>query len=248
MPFSYPYPRPSVTCDVVVFTMRADDLAVLLIQRKGEPFKGKWALPGGFVNENEALPRAALRELDEETGVSSGKLVQLGAYGDPGRDPRGHTITVAYVTYLMAQPTISAGDDAAEADWIPFRSLHLPPPPEAPPKRGAKIRKAPRITKEKRVKRPKGAIELAFDHGFILRDAYKRLTRHLEDPIRDTSFDLVPPRFTLAELQRVYEVVLGRRYTARGFNKHFLDHELVARVNTRATQPPAKQLYRWNRA
>ena len=113
MPFTYPYPRPAVSCDVVVFTMRADDLAVLLVQRRDEPFKGQWALPGGFVNENESLERAAARELSEETGLTGARLEQLGAFGDPGRDPRGHTVTVAYVTFLVAEAKITAGDDAA---------------------------------------------------------------------------------------------------------------------------------------
>ena len=121
MPFTYPYPRPSVTADVVAFTMRADDLAVLLITRKDEPFKGCWALPGGFVNENESLDRAAARELHEETGltVHPSKLEQLGAFGDPGRDPRGHTVTVAFVTFRATETSINPGDDAIEAEWHP---------------------------------------------------------------------------------------------------------------------------------
>jgi glutathione S-transferase len=125
VPFTYPYPRPSVTADVVAFTMRADDLAVLLIKRKADPFKGCWALPGGFVNENEPLDRAAARELHEETGliVHPSKLEQLGAFGDPGRDPRGHTVTVAFVTFRATETAINPGDDAIEAAWHPLRAL-----------------------------------------------------------------------------------------------------------------------------
>ena len=138
MAFSYPFPRPSVTADVVAFTLRADDLAVLLIRRKEDPFKGCWALPGGFVNENESLERAAARELYEETGLTGVKLEQLGAFGDPGRDPRGHTVTVAFVTFRTTETSITAGDDATEAEWQPLRALDLgdvsvarsvPPPP-----------------------------------------------------------------------------------------------------------------------
>ncbi len=139
-PSRIPTPRPSVTADVVAFTMRADDLAVLLIKRKEDPFKGCWALPGGFVNENESLERAAARELHEETGltVSPSKLEMLGAFGDPGRDPRGHTVPVAYVTFRATETKINAGDDATEAEWISLRLLDLgevsearsmPPPP-----------------------------------------------------------------------------------------------------------------------
>ena len=125
---SYPYPRPSVTCDAVIFTMRANDLAVLLIKRKDEPFKGHWALPGGYVNENESLERAAAHELAEETGLTNARLEQLGAFGDPGRDPRGHTITVAYVTFLVAEAKIKAGDDAVAAEWHAFKTLALQGP------------------------------------------------------------------------------------------------------------------------
>ena len=125
MPFTYPYPRPSVTADVVAFTLRGDDLAVLLIRRKEEPFKGCWALPGGFVNENESLERAAARELYEETGLSGVRLEQLGAFGDPGRDPRGRTISVVFLGRVdAAKVKAVAADDAAEVGWFP---LHRPP-------------------------------------------------------------------------------------------------------------------------
>jgi 8-oxo-dGTP diphosphatase len=237
--FTYPYPRPAVTCDVVVFTMDADDLAVMLIQRKDEPFKGRWAIPGGFVNENEPLARAAARELNEETSISGLRLEQLGAFGDPGRDPRGHTITIAYVTFLVAQATVHAGDDAAAARWHPFRTLALD---EVPSPSAAK--------KQKRL-RPSAPIRLAFDHAKILTKAYQRLCRHLEDPLRDTTFDIVPPRFTLEELRRIYEVVLVREFTPRVFKKHFVDEGLVVPAAPTKKNTPARkaatQLYRWNR-
>ena len=93
MPYTYEYPRPSVTVDVVLFTLRAGELAVLMIRRGGAPFKGHWALPGGFVEENESLERAASRELQEETGVVQTALDQLGAFGDPGsRSARAHRV------------------------------------------------------------------------------------------------------------------------------------------------------------
>ncbi len=245
MPFTYPYPRPSVTADVVVFTMRPDDLAVLLIRRKEEPFKGCWALPGGFVNENESLERAAARELHEETGlvVNPSKLEMLGAFGDPGRDPRGHTVTVAYVTFRATETSIQAGDDAIEASWHPLRALELgdvskarstPPPP--PP--GAKKRSA----------RPPRNVKLAFDHGTIVTRAYRRICRHLDDPIRDPAFDFVPSRFTLAELRRIYEVVIGEKLTPRMIRQHLVDRGLVVPASTKPTAKPAHQLYCWNKA
>src|SRR5262252_3158541 len=84
VPFTYEFPRPAVTVDACIFTMRADDLAVLLIRRNSNPFKGLWALPGGFVDKNESLERAAARELEEETGITGVALEQLAAFGDPG--------------------------------------------------------------------------------------------------------------------------------------------------------------------
>ena len=123
MRHTYEYPRPAVTADVVVFTIRAGALCVLLIRRAKAPFKGSWALPGGFVDSNEPLQRAAARELEEETRLTDLVLEQLGAFGEPGRDPRGHTVSVAYYTFLTATRPVSAGDDASAVDWHGVRSL-----------------------------------------------------------------------------------------------------------------------------
>jgi 8-oxo-dGTP diphosphatase len=252
VPFTYPYPRPAVTCDAVVFTMRADDLAVLLIRRRDEPFKGRWALPGGFVNDNESLERAVARELSEETGISGVRLEQLGAFGDPGRDPRGHTITIAYLTFLVAEAAIVAGDDAAAAEWHSFRRLALDeePPGVAPRPRGSARRAAPAPARRIKSRRQEGTepIRLAFDHAKIVSRAYRRLCQHLDDPLRDRTFDLLPSRFTLAELQRFYEVVLARTLAPRSFRKRLLDHHLVVPASSKPTKKPAEQLYRWNRA
>jgi 8-oxo-dGTP diphosphatase len=247
VPFTYPYPRPAVTCDAVVFTMRGDDLAVLLIRRKEEPFRGLWALPGGYVNENESLDRAAARELAEETGISSAKLEQIGAFGDPGRDPRGHTVTIAWLTFLVSEPKVTAGDDAAAAEWHAFRTLALdggPTPRSAPvTKARAKARTAPRRTSRS----GSAQVRLAFDHAKILARAYRRLCQHLDDPVRDRAFDLLPSRFTLAEVQHFYEVVLGRSLPQRSFKKNLLDQGLVVPATSKPTRKPADQLYRWNR-
>jgi 8-oxo-dGTP diphosphatase len=238
--------------DVVAFTMRADDLAVLLIRRKEEPFKGCWALPGGYVNENEPLDRAAARELHEETGltVSVSKLEQLGAFGDPGRDPRGHTVTVVFMTFRAAETSINPGDDATHAEWVPLRALDLgdvstarsvpPPPPRGsvPPKKASK-----RSASQK----PPAPMRLAFDHARILSRAYRRLCRHLDDPTSDPAFDLFPPRFTLAELQRIYEVVIGRKLGARVIRQHLVDRSIVVPATAAPTAKASAQLYRWNR-
>src|SRR5262249_21129725 len=111
---SYEYPRPSLTADLVLITSESRP-RVLLIRRKHEPFAGSWAFPGGFVNENEPLEVAARRELKEETGVEVERLEQLQSFGDPGRDPRGWTVTVAFLGNVDANKLKPiAADDAAE--------------------------------------------------------------------------------------------------------------------------------------
>jgi 8-oxo-dGTP diphosphatase len=123
--FIYDYPRPAVTVDVVIVS-RGPKQRVLLVRRKNPPFAGMWAIPGGYVDMDETLEAAAARELKEETGVRAGRLVQLHAFGDPGRDPRGRTISVAYLAQVDAQKLKPrAGDDAADVAW---HSLSHPPP------------------------------------------------------------------------------------------------------------------------
>ncbi|MFY9606993.1 MAG: NUDIX hydrolase [Blastocatellia bacterium] len=113
----YDYPRPAVTVDIVLFHRAKRGARVLLIQRKNEPFKGHWAFPGGFVDENESLEAAAARELREETGLEGIKLEQIGAFGDPGRDPRGHTVSVVFGAVLDEQAQPGPADDAEAAEW-----------------------------------------------------------------------------------------------------------------------------------
>ena len=112
------HPRPSVTVDVIIFTLRGDDLQALLVRRKHAPFEGMWAIPGGFVGIEESLEEAALRELEEETGVRDVYLEQLYTFGEVDRDPRGRVITVAYFALVPADAVHPhAGDDASEARW-----------------------------------------------------------------------------------------------------------------------------------
>ena len=122
--YCYDYPRPAVTVDVVVVT-REEHPRVLLIKRKADPFAGVWAIPGGFIEADEPLEAAARRELKEETGVELEKIEQLGAFGDPRRDPRGRTISIAYLGQVdpaLVKPC--AADDAAEVGWHALS--HLP--------------------------------------------------------------------------------------------------------------------------
>ncbi len=122
--FTYDYPRPCVTVDVVIVTKETRP-RVLLIRRKNPPYAGTWALPGGFIEMDETLEASARRELEEETGVRTGKLVQLATFGDPGRDPRHRTISVVFLAEVNPkQVKPHAADDAAEVEWFP---LHRPP-------------------------------------------------------------------------------------------------------------------------
>jgi 8-oxo-dGTP diphosphatase len=159
-------------------------LHVLLIRRGIAPYEGQYAIPGGFIHENESLQDAALRELYEESGVRDVFLEQLYTFGDPGRDPRGRVITVAYYALIASgQRPLAAGTDAAEARW--FSMDELP--------------------------------ELAFDHRRILDYAMERLRNKLE--YTTVGFQLLPKKFTLSELQTVYEAILGRRLDKRNFRR-----------------------------
>ena len=127
MPYTYDYPRPAVTVDAVLATTdAAGALQVLLIERGHEPFAGAWALPGGFVDKQEDLEAAARREMLEETHTTLGPMLQLGAYGTPHRDPRGHTVGVAFLAICGPGEVIAeAGDDAADCRWF---AAQQPPP------------------------------------------------------------------------------------------------------------------------
>ena len=124
MPFTYEYARPAVTVDITIFTVRNDELNILLIKRAEPPFQGEWAIPGGFVLEDEDLEAAAARELVEETGVSGVYLEQLFTFGAPGRDPRGHTVTVAYSALIPSDNLeLTASTDAEGVAWFAIDKL-----------------------------------------------------------------------------------------------------------------------------
>ena len=113
----------AVTVDSVVFCNANNEFKVLLIKRKNEPFGGQWALPGGFISESEDLMTAAKRELKEETGVDVKTMEQVRAFGAPGRDPRGRTISIAFVSRIFCEENLKAADDAAEAKWTSIEDL-----------------------------------------------------------------------------------------------------------------------------
>jgi 8-oxo-dGTP diphosphatase len=125
MEYTYKYPRPAVTADCVVMTNEPLP-KVLLIQRGADPFKGAWAFPGGFMNMDETTEECAIRELEEETSLKISGLHQIGAYSKVDRDPRGRTITVAYLAIIDAPVEVKGQDDAAKAEWWPLSDLpHL---------------------------------------------------------------------------------------------------------------------------
>ena len=186
------YERPSVTVDVVIFSLHKEQLRVLLIQRKYAPHQGAWAIPGGFVQMDESLEAAARRELMEETAVSNVYLEQLYTFGDPNRDPRTRVITIAYIALVphdAIQP--QAGDDAAKTAW--FSVNNLP--------------------------------DLAFDHQGIIDYALMRLRYKLE--YTTVGFELLPDQFTLTELQRAYELILGEKLDKRNFRSKIASAEIL---------------------
>ena len=184
MPYTYQHPHPAVTTDIVIFTIRRQQLELLLIRRADEPFKDCWALPGGFVNIDEDLDRCALRELEEETGITGVYLEQLYTFGAPGRDPRERVISVAW--YALIPPdrmNIRAASDAREVAWFEVRQL--------PP--------------------------LAFDHKAIVEMAHQRLAAKLN--YSTIALQFMPEKFSLSELQQVYESILGNQLDKRNFRK-----------------------------
>ncbi|MER6997348.1 NUDIX domain-containing protein [Streptomyces sp. NPDC000410] len=198
------FPPFAVTVDLAVFTVRDGELHVLLIERGEEPYKGAWALPGGFVRPRESAETAARRELAEETGLSDTSvdvlhLEQLRTYSEPDRDPRMRVVSVAYTALLPDLPEPHGGGDAARAQWMPF-GTHRPPPASG---RGDPHR-AP----------------LAFDHDRILADAHERVGAKLEYTCLATAF--CPAEFTLGELRQVYETVWGVELDRPNFRRKVL--------------------------
>jgi len=182
-------PDVAVTVDLVVLTVREDTLCALAVRRGIPPYRGRWALPGGFVLPDEDLPQAAARELAEETGLEqlTGHLEQLATYGAPRRDPRMRVVTVAYLALAADLPAPRAGGDAAAARWAPVAELLA------------------------------GGGRLAFDHARILGDGLERARAKLEYTPLATYF--CPPAFTVAELRRVYEIVWGVVLDPRNFHR-----------------------------
>lgn len=213
MPFTYEYPRAALTVDCVVFGFDEGALKVLLIRRGIDPFKNQWALPGGFVRPDETVDAAALRELQEETGLKQVYLEQLYTFGAMDRDPRERVISIAYFALVRRADHLPAADtDAAEAEWF-------------------EAEKAP---------------ALAFDHAEILHIALERLRGKIRwQPV---GFELLPKKFTLRQLQSLYEAILGRELDKRNFRKKLsaLDLLVPLEETTSASSRRPAQLFRFD--
>jgi 8-oxo-dGTP diphosphatase len=206
------YPKPSVTVDVVIMTLRGEELQVLLVKREIMPYRGQWAIPGGFVHLDESLEAAARRELCEETGVTDVYLEQLYTFGEPERDPRGRVISVAYIALTPAPLLAKAGSDAREARWWPMSELPA----------------------------------LAFDHDKILQYALTRLRYKIE--YSAVGFRLMPEQFTLSELQKAYEIILGEPLDKRNFRRRISEAEVIEPTeNFRTGEGRPAQLFRFRR-
>lgn len=208
------FERPSVTVDIILFTIKENDLKVLLVKRRIEPFKDMWAIPGGFIRMKENLEESAKRELLEETNVKDVYLEQLYSFGDPGRDPRTRVITVAYFALVNAEKfKLKASADVKEVKWFSMYNL----------------------------------TKLAFDHKKILDYALKRLRWKLA--YTTVAFSLLPARFTLTHLQKIYEIIFDKKFDKRNFRKKIKALNLVKETSEfqeDVTHRPAK-LYTRNK-
>lgn len=187
------FDRPSVTVDVLIFTIDENKLKIILVKRSEWPFDGKWAIPGGFIKMDEGLEDAAMRKLAEEAGVKDVYLEQLYTFGDPGRDPRTRVITVTYFALIPSSRLKlgSAASKVSQASWYPVTELPV----------------------------------LAFDHKKIINYAADRIKSKIE--YSNIVKGLLPAKFRLSELQKVYEVILGKELDKRNFRKKMLSLNLL---------------------
>lgn len=204
------YEKPSVTVDMLIFTVDLEGkLELLLIRRKHPPYQDCWAIPGGFVNMNESLEESAARELREETGIDNVHMEQLYTFGDVDRDPRTRVISVAYMALIpKSQLNIVAGDDAADAKWFQVSlsddNLSFNQP-----------------------------IDLAFDHEYVIKLAIDRLRGKLA--YTNIAFNLLRDkyRFTVYELQKINEAILGKELDTPNFRRSFVANYLKKNLVTK---------------
>jgi 8-oxo-dGTP diphosphatase len=270
------FERPSVTVDTLIFTISDEgaesyrrlsekSLKLLMIKRGNHPYKGHWALPGGFVEMNENLEEAALRELKEETGLDKLFLEQLYTWGDVGRDPRTRIISTSYMALAdSARLPVTAGDDADAAAWFSV-SYKLIETQKIATQAGhihesifqltlrngeeavsAKIRTS-RTVEGNYTDTKREIIEaqgLAFDHGKIIAYGVERLRSKIA--YTDIAFHLMPERFTLTQLQKVYEVILDRELLKANFRRKIAPMVLETGSTVKDAGHRPSRLYRYN--
>jgi 8-oxo-dGTP diphosphatase len=207
------WPRPSLTVDVAILTIVEDAVHVLLVQRTKPPAKGRWALPGGFVGIDESLSAAVERVLERETGLRDVFIAQLASFGEVDRDPRGRIVTVAHYALVPAErivDTVGAREGCTLGRIVPTARAAGP---------------------SFVIDGPAGEAALAFDHDDIVAAAVERVRGRLwYTPV---AFELVPDEFTLLDLQRVYEAILGHPLDKNAFRRRILASGLVAPLGRR---------------
>jgi len=187
-----------VTVDVVILTLENDELKVLLVKRSNEPFKGRWAIPGGFIRLSENLDKAALRVLKEKTNVQNIYLEQLYTFGDPLRYPNARVITCGYFALIRSDDIILTQKNDETVSEVQWHS----------------VKKLP---------------SLAFDHKEIIEYSLKRTRERLE--LCPIAFQLLSQKFTLTELQKSYELILGTKLDKRNFRKKMLSSDILKELD-----------------
>lgn len=204
--YTYKYPHPSVTTDCVIFGFDGTSLKVLLVERGLEPFKGRWAFPGGFLNMDESAEAGALRELQEETGLTGAYIKQFHTFSQPDRDPRERVITIAYYALVRLQ-NVRGGDDASRAEWFALDKVPA----------------------------------LAFDHDLILRVALNELRKQIHfEPI---GFELLPEKFTIKELQLLYEAILDVKFDRRNFYNKMKHLGILSQLDETVQNSPQREAF-----
>lgn len=204
--YTYKYPHPSVTTDCVIFGFDGTSLKVLLVERGLEPFKGRWAFPGGFLNMDESAEAGALRELQEETGLTGAYIKQFHTFSQPDRDPRERVITIAYYALVRLQ-NVRGGDDASRAEWFALDKVPA----------------------------------LAFDHDLILRVALNELRKQIHfEPI---GFELLPEKFTIKELQLLYEAILDVKFDRRNFYNKMKHLGILTQLDETVQNSPQREAF-----
>lgn len=270
------FERPSVTVDMLVFTVTDEEkenyrklpkkvLRLLMIKRGDHPFIGQWALPGGFVNMNESLDEAALRELKEETNIDNIYMEQLYTWGDVDRDPRTRVISASYMSLVDSSTLdIKASDDADDAKWFTV-SCKMYQEQKTVMENGYVLQRWFKLTlsndddelyaivkTEKTVDGKITSIKreiveshgIAFDHAKVIQYGIERLRNKIE--YTDIAFNLMPSRFTLTELQQVYEIILDTELLKANFRRKIADMVVETNEYTKDAGHRPSKLFRFN--